>query len=355
MSFDLSFWKTVAVFSIVSFLPILGWIYFFQSQNYERKRYVVITFLAGMMSIIPIKIYEKYWDLSIWYLEHLNLFKHFETLVSSSTLAKVVTFSLVSILVSFFMFVFSALIIFILEIFSRENTARYSYFQKIKKISESPFLFVSIGVLLGLVSSELSVFFPEKVWFFVVVGMIEEFAKYLMLRFADEDRIKCVSDAISFSIIIALGFAFVENVIYLSKFWLTAQQNFSNVAIFFILRSTISTIAHVCFSSIMGYFYGIAHFSSEIYAEESREKKHPILRKLHQIFHIKVSPLFHEEKLLEGLLLAMVIHAIFNSLLEFGLVAVIIPFLIGIFIIILNLLHRRDNHIRRGNLLKNIS
>jgi RsiW-degrading membrane proteinase PrsW (M82 family) len=349
MSFDLSLWKTIAIFVVISFIPILGWIYFFQSQNFEKKKYVIITFIAGMLSIVPIKLYEKYWDFSVWYLEHLNLFEYFNDIVDSATIIHFMSFLLVSIIVAFFMFIFSALIMFIPEIFSRDNTLT-CYRNKIEKISESPFIFVTIGALFGIIAVVLSLFFPEKVWFFVVVGMLEEFAKYLMLRFADENKIGSISDAISFSIIIALGFAFVENVVYISKFWLSSEQTISTFTAFFILRSTISVIAHVCFSAIVGYFYGIAHFSEQIYAEESQEKQHFILRKIHQIFHLKVAPLFHEEKLFEGLLLAMFIHAIFNSLLEFELVVLVIPFIIGIFILILNLLHRRDNHICRGNI-----
>ncbi len=354
MNFDLELWKTIIIFAGISFIPIWGWIYFFQQQNYEQKKYVIITFFAGMMSIIPIKLYEKYWDFSIWKLEHLNLFKYLDNVAGTQTVSSVLSFIVVSIIVSGAIFLFSALIMFFLEIISRDNTLRI-YEQKFAKISESPFLFVTIGAFIGTLTALLSIYFPEKVWFFVVVGMLEEFAKFLMLRFADENKIKSVSDAISFAIIIALGFAFVENIVYISKFWLNTSQNFAGFSMFFILRSTISVIAHVCFSAIIGYFYGIAHFADEIYQEESRENKHPILKFIYKVFHLKSAPLFHEEKLLEGLLLAMLIHACFNSFLEFGLVGFIIPFLIGIFLYILSLLHRRDNHIRRGNLFNHTS
>ena len=353
MNIDIDIIKTMAIFAIITFIPVLGWIYFFQSQNYEKKKYVIITFIAGMLSVVPIKLYEKYWDVSVWNLEHLNLFKHIDYITQSSTVSLVISFVIVSMIVAVFMFLFSALIMFILEVFSRDNSIR-CYLNKTKKILESPFQFVTIGAFIGLCAAALSLYFPERVWFFVVVGMLEEFAKYLMLRFANEEKIGSIADAISFSILIALGFAFVENVMYISKFWSTSGQGFGTFTVFFILRSTISTIAHVCFSAIIGYFYGIAHFSDQIYLEESRENKHPILRTMHKIFHIKGAPLFHEEKLLEGLLIAMIVHAIFNSLLEFQLVAFVIPFIIGTFLYILNLLHRRDNHIRRGNMISRI-
>ncbi len=354
MNFDLGLWKTIAIFAGISFVPILAWIYFFQKQNYEKKKYVIITFFAGMMSIIPIKLYEKYWDISVWKLEHLNLFKYLDNVAGTQTVGSVLAFVIVSIIVSSAIFLFSALIMFVLEIFSRDNDFS-CYEKKVAKISESPFLFVTIGAFIGFLTAFLALYFPEKVWFFVVVGMLEEYAKYLMLRFADENKIGNVADAISFAIIIALGFAFVENVVYLSKFWFNTSQNFAGFTAFFVLRSTISVVAHVCFSAIVGYFYGIAHFSDEIYQEEVRENKHFLLKLIHKIFHLKAAPLFHEEKLLEGLLIAMLIHAFFNSLLEFELVIWVIPFIIGIFLYILNLLHRHENHIRRGNISCRIS
>jgi len=58
--------------------------------------------------------------------------------------------------------------------------------------------------------------------------------------------------------------------------------------------------------------------------------------------------IFHEEKLLEGMLLAMIVHTIFNSFLELGQILLIFPFLFVLFILILNLLHRKSTHIRRG-------
>jgi len=243
----------------------------------------------------------------------------------------------------------------ILEIISRDNSAR-TFQKKFAKIMESPFLFVSMGVLFGGVAYAMSSFMPNKVWFFVVVGMLEEFIKYLVLRFTDEEKINSVSDAISFAILVALGFAFVENIIYLQKFWDSAAgQSSGQFTLFFLLRSTFSVIAHVCFSAILGYFYGRAHFSKEMYAEEVSHGKHPILRVMHKILHVKGSVLFHEEKLMEGMIIAMACHAIFNSLLEYGKILLIVPFLITTFFLILHLLHQKDGRIKFGHFLNGLS
>jgi len=159
MNFDLELWKTVAIFAGISFVPIWGWIYFFQKQNHEKKKYVIITFFAGMMSIIPIKLYEKYWDFAVWKLEHLNLFKYLDAVAGTQTVGAVLSFVLVCIIVSSVIFVFSAFIMFLLEIISRDNTMEV-FRGKIAKISESPFLFMTIGAFAGIITALLSFYFP---------------------------------------------------------------------------------------------------------------------------------------------------------------------------------------------------
>jgi RsiW-degrading membrane proteinase PrsW (M82 family) len=344
--------KNIFLFGIISLLPILAWIWFFQKQNREKRKMVLLTFLAGTTAVIPIKLYEKYWNTSILFFEHVNLFEYFSNLIDVPSLSTFLAFIAVSAIVAAFMFVFGAIIMFFMEVITGDNTLNV-FKNKVKKSLESPFLFVSMGILFGSLTFIFSKTFPEQVWFLVVVGILEEFIKYLFLRFADEEKIRSISDAISFAILISLGFAFIENIIYLSKFWNTMGQSMSQFTLFFLLRSTLSVIAHLCFSAIMGYFYGIAHFSEKIYQEELKEKQHPALEKLHQILHLKAATLFHEEKLMEGLLLAVLAHTIFNTLLEFGKIAFLLPFLLILFFIVLQLLHLRKSHVNLKNLNQN--
>ncbi len=340
---------SIFLFGAISFLPILAWIWFFQKQNREKRRLVIFTFLAGTTAVIPIKLYEKYWDVSVLYFEHINLFEYFANLIEIPSAAKFLAFIAVSAIVAALMFIFSGIIMFCLEVISGDNTLAV-FRHKVRRSLESPFIFVSLGVIFGLAAFIFSRTFPEQVWFLVIVGILEEFIKYLFLRFSDEEKIRSISDAISFAIFISLGFAFVENIIYLAKFWSTMGQDISQFSLFFLLRSTLSVIAHLCFSAIMGYFYGIAHFSEKIYQKEAKEKQHPLLEKMHQILHLKGSTLFHEEKLMEGLLLAVLAHTIFNSLLEFGKIAFLLPFLLLMFFIVLQLLHLRKAHVNLKNL-----
>ena len=346
---------TYLKFGAISILPIACWIMFFQRQNRERNKYVALTFIAGMLSVLPIKAYEKFWNTSVWTIEHFNLFKYLADVVHWPTFPRVMAFVMVGAVVAAALYLAAALLMFVIEVVStRDNTLKV-FKNKCVKISESPLLFVSMGALMGISAYFLAEVFPAKVWFFIVVGMLEEFMKYLMLRFSDDEKIRSVSDAISFAIIVALGFAFVENGIYLWRFWENSgNAGVLNFSMFFLLRSTVSVIAHICFSAVIGYFYGKAHFSSEILQEEIMARRHPIIQWMHRVLHLKGAVLFHEEQLMQGMFLAVALHAIFNSLLELGQIIYVFPMLFLMFAVVLKLLHKKSSQIKRGLWLQRI-
>ncbi|MCF7917678.1 PrsW family intramembrane metalloprotease [Candidatus Gracilibacteria bacterium] len=334
----------------MSLIPILGWIYFFQKKNYEKRSFVILTFVAGMLSVVPIKLYEKYWNTAILYFEHINLFEYLSDLVHIPEFSKFISYVIVNGIVGVGLFIFTMVLMFVLEIFTGDNTLNI-FKKKIQKATESPLFFITVGIICGLVAYGFSFSVNEKIWFFVVVGMLEEFIKHLVLRFSDEEKINSVDDALSYAIIIALGFAFIENILYFHNFTQNTGSSFQQLTIFFFLRSTVSVMAHVCFSAILGYFYGVARFSETIYQEEVLQHRHPLIHWIHRIIHLRGSVLFHDEKMMEGMLLAMVAHAVFNSFLEFGRVSLLIPFLLILFFLVLNLFHRKKVHLQTGNLL----
>jgi len=349
-----SIWQLLAVI-IIAFIPIFGWLYFFNKQHPEKRKYVILTFFMGIFSVIPIKLYEKYWDIAIFKFEHLNIFKYLAKLVDMQNLPTLMAYVSVDIIVAFLFFIFIAVAMYFMEVLSGDNAPKV-FVNKTKKIIESPFFFISVGILIGLLAY-LNRFLDvhEKVWFFVGVGMMEEFVKHLVLRFADEEKIKSVDDALEFSIIIAIGFAFAENILYFGSILAGEQIKGNELIIFFLLRSTVSVAAHICFSSILGYFYGVAKFSSQIYQEEARQHQHPVIKVMRQILHLKSSTLFHEEKMMEGMLLAIFLHAIFNSLLDFGKIVFVFPFILLLLYFVLHLFHRKEFYINNGQLTVPIS
>jgi len=240
---------------------------------------------------------------------------------------------------------------FLLEIGSGDNTLRV-FRCKVVKIFEAPWFFVSVAVLCGLLAYAMTLSMSERIWFFVMVGILEEFVKHLVLRFSDEYKIHSVSEAIQFSIIVALGFAFVENILYFTQVFETQLAVGWQFFMLIALRSVLSVGAHVSFSAILGYYYGLAKFSSEIWQHQELCQRYGWLEKVHRKIGIRCETLFHDEKMMEGVFLAMGAHAIFNALLEFNQVAWVFPYIFVLLLWVTHLLHKKELHYYFGNLLR---
>jgi RsiW-degrading membrane proteinase PrsW (M82 family) len=174
----------------------------------------------------------------------------------------------------------------------------------------TPYLYLPVGTLLA----------------FMFVGVIEEYMKNLVVRHADHGFFRNIDDAIEFSIISALGFAFVENILYFYYIW--TYQGTEILIVSFVFRAIFSTFAHILFSGIFGYFYGVAYFAEPIWSEEQRKNRTWFVRAIHRILHFKANRVFATEKVTEGLLIAVVLHGAFNIMLEMNLTFFMIPFLV---------------------------
>jgi RsiW-degrading membrane proteinase PrsW (M82 family) len=92
---------------------------------------------------------------------------------------------------------------------------------------------------------------------FFVVGLIEEFSKYIMVRGLLQPR-KIFNepfDGIIYAVMVSMGFAAVENIMYVI-------QGGMDVAL---LRAFTAIPAHATFGIIMGYYMGKAKFSKNKY------------------------------------------------------------------------------------------
>lgn len=190
---------------------------------------------------------------------------------------------------------------------------------------------------------------------FVGVGVIEEFAKFRIMKFIDHNFFKSIDDVIELAIISALGFAFLENIIYFT-------QNIENLStggffVFAMMRVTVVTMVHVLCSGILGYYYGMAYFSSPVLKiQHMKRKQHPVLVFLKRVFHMKKSHIYHDEMFAIGLVLSMVIHGIYDFVLTINVNILGIPlFLPMIFIYFFGgfwflnmLLKRKDLNLKLG-------
>ncbi|MFH1720773.1 MAG: PrsW family glutamic-type intramembrane protease [Patescibacteria group bacterium] len=183
---------------------------------------------------------------------------------------------------------------------------------------------------------------------FMLVGVLEEAMKIWGVKVVDRNKFRHIDDAIEFCIIAALGFSFAENILYFYNIW--AAQGPEQVFVPFLFRSAFSTFAHLMFSGIYGYYYGIAHFAKPILQEEIRKKRYLWTKTLHKITHLKGEIFFREEKLIEGFLIAVTFHAIFNIFLEMNWTFLIVPFLVSGYITLSYLFIKKENHKRYDKL-----
>jgi len=158
-------------------------------------------------------------------------------------------------------------------------------------------LFVGIFHWLGLSVLAFSVIF---------LAFAEEYSKHLVVRFTDDDSIRSIDDAIEFSVIVGLAFAFAENVLLYFPRLLAADDT-----AMLVLRSVLTVLMHAVASGIFGYFYGLAHFSHHE-VRSGHGGRGPLYRLLHRTFLFSREGLYHEAKMFEGLILAGTYHATFN-------------------------------------------
>lgn len=176
---------------------------------------------------------------------------------------------------------------------------------------------------------------------FLIVGAIEELTKLSAVKIVDDEEFKSVDDSIEFFIIAALGFAFTENILYFYNIW--AMEGSQNLFLPFLFRSSFSTFAHIMFSGIFGYYYGVAYFAKPMLQEEIRENRHYWTKALHKVFGWRQEKLFHQERILEGTILAVGLHAIFNVFLEMNWTFLIVPMLISGYITLDYLFTKKEN------------
>ena len=127
--------------------------------------------------------------------------------------------------------------------------------------------------------------------FFLVVGPGEELVKWLAVRLYAYERpeFDAVIDGAMYGAVAGLGFASIENVIYIGQNALTAIQNGGPVLAATIPTTVARSLAgpgHVLYSAFAGYYLGLAKFNDDYYG--------PLVVK--------------------GLFIAALLHATYNSL-----------------------------------------
>lgn len=175
---------------------------------------------------------------------------------------------------------------------------------------------------------------------FMIVGLIEELTKLWAVKVTDKKRIASVDDAIEMCIMAALGFSFAENILYFYN--IISMRGIDEIFFPFIFRSMFSTFAHVMFSGVLGYYYGLAIFATDVLKDY--KSRWPFVRYFAKLIHLKRDVVFHEEKIAQGALIAILLHATFNVFLEMNWTFLIVPFLTFGFIYLSHLFEKKEFH-----------
>jgi len=271
------------------------------------------------------------------------------TLLNTTEASELLAYLTVHGLVAIGIFFFTLVLIGVLELGTSDNSLQ-AFADKVKRAAESPLFYITIGTAVGVIAFMTSFSLQETIWFFVIVGMLEEYVKHLCLRLSDEESIKSTGDAVSYAIIVALGFAFVENILYFRDFIDMMKPTDGQFFSLFALRSTVSVLAHVCFSAIFGYYYGQAKFAKEICDRKYVGCSTGVFMFIQRVFHLRKDIAYHDGKMFEGLIIAMVLHALFNLFLELNFYPLLLPLLVGMYLFMMSFFHRKKMYISKQDI-----
>ncbi len=297
-----------------------GWFFYKKEYHPQPLKVIIQSFIGGTFSMLPVFGYKFVYE---HYLPRIAEYEIFQPLLKFFVLEGMLFFALNLITLSVILIILASLLSLILTFFKHQTLLNI---YKALKNEELEFVTVSmmIGLLIfgeGLIEkvSDISII-NTIVGSLLFLVIIEEYIKHLVVRFLDDKKIKEVTDAITFSVMVGLAFSAVETVIY--------AINLGDASII-VHRILLSMPIHIIASGIFGYYYGLAHFAKPIEIAKHEEKTYRFkLKWLHKILTLNRSTVYEEEKMIEGLFFATLFHVTANVLFELNLAFISVPLII---------------------------
>lgn len=168
--------------------------------------------------------------------------------------------------------------------------------------------------------------------FLVFVAVIEEFVKagaFILIVRRFEGAFNQVVDGIVYAAFIGIGFAFAENIYYFTRA-IEAFQLSGNFMAVFSIRSFGTMLAHTLFTGLFGFYFAKAYFSPLIEKSSHKEKLwHNMKHNFKQAIRLRAT-FFHllpgreneglsikrNVMILEGFLVAVLVHFLYNGLIK---------------------------------------
>lgn len=151
------------------------------------------------------------------------------------------------------------IIIIILYIYFKDKFEKEPIHFLFKNFLLGAILSILITTILGDFASKLiplineTNVFEQFVKAFVVVALVEEFSKYIIVKYYAQRNKEFNEpfDGIVYAVMVSMGFAALENVLYVFQYGISTG----------ITRAFTAVPAHATFAILMGYFMGKAKFS----------------------------------------------------------------------------------------------
>jgi RsiW-degrading membrane proteinase PrsW (M82 family) len=246
----------------LALVPAVIWCVLFLKYHKERLSIVLLMFFSGMLSTVPILFYDM-------------------------LVRKGVEFQ-------FFLF----------------------------RITPESFSRTSHGFVSGqlAVSGGTSSILMATLVSFFIVGVIEELSKYWALSHSGKSIFRSIDDALEMAIIVAIGFAFAENVVnpvyfggFVREYLMGSSPDVLGFVSNMLGRSVLTSMVHILSTGVIGYFLGLAVFADPYLAQQrAKGRTFPLLTRLRTLLQLRDVTIFKFLMIVSGIGIGILLHAAFN-------------------------------------------
>lgn len=321
---------TLLFIAIFTFLPILVWGYLFSyidDSTLNRKRFLV-GIIAGGLSVIPI-LHMDYIVNTVWF-ELLNVFNFVANVSDLYSLSlfyiSIIIFLLFLAFISFFSWFFMSsdnqnlkkmwevylknILLFVLYSIFIWGVI---YLISISKILDIPIDDSEAVSFSGIVFNS----FKLVLFYYILVGLIEEISKHFHFIRSSLFYINSVKTWVLYAIFVALGFSFIENILYFYNLY-NQYGIGKSLVITYIFRSVFSVLVHILCSSVIAYY-----FSKYILWVRNSGKSFSYIKMF-----------------MYGILISTMLHTFFDVSLTLGFSFIIFIYFIGWYLYITNIFYK---------------
>ena len=238
---------------VIALIPAVIWCFLFLGYHRQRLSMVILMFFSGMLSTAPILLYDK--------------------ILRSGMELQFFLFRIVP------------------ESFQQSSNA----FVSGRTVGISGYKSTIIATLIS----------------FLLVGLIEELSKFWVLKKSGRSSFTSIDDVIQLGIIVAIGFAFAENILnpnyflaFVSEHLVQPNPDWSGFLGNFLGRSILTNMVHIVSTGVLGYYFGIALFTRSYLSEEQEESGGIFVpRFLHHFFRLPEEEVFKREMITFGIVI----------------------------------------------------